>query len=128
MIYTLQDGFAHEFVFKQATRENVDAFCRQYEQVVAAHDNRKPLCLIIDARPEGPPPLNYLFAQIREIYGRHGRPRTIYSVYLYDDQKLVALVKMFLELMRLNATRLFLPGGTRAQALEWLHEQVGIAS
>lgn len=111
------DCDVHEFVFHQANRLAVDEFLVVLDPILSQAPNDRPLRVLVDLRPDGLPPINYVFPRLKAFFQK----RYVFGfrvVYLYDSSTLLSMIQSFLNLLRQKTERRFMTD--REAALAWL--------
>jgi hypothetical protein len=120
----LENGI-HEFVFLSNTHLAVDDYFKILDTTPLARgeEDADVLCVLIELRQTGTPPVTYMMLRSREFLKSHkARMPVIRIVFLYPPGFVLSLVQAFIDLFseRKHATRRFFPIDERAQAEDWL--------
>jgi hypothetical protein len=120
----LENGI-HEFVFLSNTHLAVDDYFKILDTTPLARgeENADVLCVLIELRQTGTPPVTYMMLRYRDFVKLHkDHLPKVYVAYLYRSGFVLSLVQSFIDLIseRKYATRRFFPIDERAQAEDWL--------
>jgi len=122
-VHNVLDNGVHEFVFSDASRAAFDEFLANLEQVAEARQPDERVCLLLDWRQSGIPPLQYAFQRVREYLQKHPSEGDGRTAIVYDYGALVSLMQSFVRLLDSDSrTRLF-PADQHAAAIAWLLEK-----
>lgn len=115
----LENGI-HKLVFNKANREAVDQLIEHLKRINTITPSGETELIIVDTRPDGLPPLNYVILAMRRFYKETPQP-ALRAAYLYNDSLIISFAKALLSsLSERQATRRFFQGDSEKEAIEWL--------
>ena len=112
----------HKFIFEKADEQAVDEFCQVFEQLMRDHEGTDPILMMVDLRPDGIPPFQYLLRAIRDIYSRVDNPPEFRSAYMYNRSMFLAIMRRFFSMLNLNNQRQFFENPNEPDVLKWVLE------
>ena len=114
----------HRFVLHKANAAAVDEFLHHLQHVLNDTPSHEVILLLVDLRPEGIPPIGYVFPALKRLFRQQSRPRHFKVAYLYQRGTLIHLLPTFLDLILQRVERRFFLDREEieAEAIRWLLE------
>ena len=112
----------HHFTLHRANAEAVDEFMTHLQRILNERPADEVIRLLVDLRPEGIPPIGYVFPALKRFFRRQSRRRRFKSAYLYRRGTLIHLLPTFLDLLLQRVDRRFFLDREEAEAIRWLLE------
>ena len=109
----------HAFIFHYTDEEAVDEFIEQFRKVLQAQPYDEVLLMMVDLRPMGLPPFAYTLKAVRQLFAEFEQRHAIRAAYIYDQSRLIEVMRHFFGLLNLNNQRRFFRG-QQVEALAWL--------
>ena len=121
-VYECLDNNIHQFTIVKATRQAVDDYLQQLNDILVADQINR---ILVDIRLDGMPPMRYAIRKGMQQFAGYEKVPTMRVAFLYEEGTKVAIGEALLSLLRLNSTRRAFKGKHREEAIRWLLKEEG---
>ena len=114
------DNDINLFEFQNASKRGVDEFIDGLQILYQDRSPNDQLLILIDLRPDGWPPMNYLFKELRTLHSHNPLAPHQKFAFLYSESFLMTVAQSFFDVIHRDSKAEFFSKGCEHEAMDWL--------
>jgi len=119
-LHLLLDDDINLFEFQDSSKQSVDEFVDGLQVLYQGRSPNEVIRILIDFRPDGWPPMKYLFAKLRTLHSHNPLTPHHKFAFLYCESFLLAVAQSFFDVIHRDSKAEFFSEGCEYEAWDWL--------